>query len=348
MNSHRNARLTFEGRKLLTEHSEFMGLIAVAQAACIRARTARKWRSRFQLLGLDGSIDQISRPMRTRSTIDGHLIERIERLRRIRISSIEEQIKIADCFTLLDEVIAAQGQKMEMLKTYKRGLMQQFFLRGSETIPRLWFPEFRDTPEWEEKRFYDLLDGVLDFRGRTPKKLGMSWGFGEIISFSANNVKNGFIDYAAECYLGSEKLYSRWMGGINLKKSDIVFTMEAPLGNALLVPGTRKYILSQRVVAFKTKSSIANEFLIQLIWSEEFQNAVDLLATGSTVREISQKALQGVLVTLPDKSEQQRIAQCLSSWDAQIISESEKFDSLKTHKKGLTQKLFSTQNEDTV
>jgi len=64
MNSHKNARLTFEGRKLLIEQRiELMGLIAAAQAAGINARTAHKWRSRFQLLGLDGLIDQCSKPM---------------------------------------------------------------------------------------------------------------------------------------------------------------------------------------------------------------------------------------------------------------------------------------------
>lgn len=40
------------------------------------------------------------------------------------------------------------------------------------------------------------------------------------------------------------------------------------------------------------------------------------------------------------RAEQQRIADCLSSLDARIAAESEKLDSLKTHKKGLMQQLF--------
>jgi type I restriction enzyme, S subunit len=252
-----------------------------------------------------------------------------------------EQQKIADCLTSLDEVIAAQGRKVEALKTYKRGLMQQLFPREGETVPRLRFPEFRDGSEWQAKRFFDLLDGVLDFRGRTPTKLGMEWGSGDIMSLSANNVKNGFIDYDADCYFGSEELHSRWMGGTNLEKGDVIFTMEAPLGNALLVPDVRKYILSQRVVAFKTKPSIVNEFLIQLMWSDGFQSAIDLLATGSTAKGISQKALQGVLVALPgSKDEQRRVAQCLSPMDDEIAAETKKLCALKTHKKGLMQQLF--------
>jgi type I restriction enzyme, S subunit len=63
-----------------------------------------------------------------------------------------EQKKIADCLTSLDEVIATQRRKVEALKIFKRGLMQQLFPREGETLPRLRFPEFSDAPEWEERQ----------------------------------------------------------------------------------------------------------------------------------------------------------------------------------------------------
>ncbi|TCO40786.1 type I restriction enzyme S subunit [Dokdonella fugitiva] len=261
------------------------------------------------------------------------------------VPSRNEQQKIADCLTSLDQVIAAQGRKVEALKAHKRGLMQQLFPREGETRPRLRFPEFRDAPEWRTRRFFDLFRDVLDFRGRTPKKLGMEWGGGDIISLSANNVKNGFIDYSAECYLASDELHSRWMAGANLEKDDIVFTMEAPLGKALLIPDQRKYVLSQRVVAFKTKPDVVNAFLIQLIWSDGFQRAIDLLSTGSTAKGVSQKSLQGLVVSLPEKDEQQRIADCLSSLDTQITAETHQLAALKTHKQGLMQQLFPAPEE---
>ena len=39
----------------------------------------------------------------------------------------DEQQRIADCLTSLDDLIAAQTQKLEALKTHKKGLMQQLF-----------------------------------------------------------------------------------------------------------------------------------------------------------------------------------------------------------------------------
>jgi type I restriction enzyme, S subunit len=40
---------------------------------------------------------------------------------------LKEQQKIADCLSSLDDLITAQTQKIEALKTHKKGLMQQLF-----------------------------------------------------------------------------------------------------------------------------------------------------------------------------------------------------------------------------
>jgi type I restriction enzyme S subunit len=43
------------------------------------------------------------------------------------LPEIHEQQRIADCLTSLDDLIAAQTQKLDALKTHKKGLMQQLF-----------------------------------------------------------------------------------------------------------------------------------------------------------------------------------------------------------------------------
>jgi len=85
MNSHKNARLTFEGRKLLIERIAVMGLVPAAQAAGISVYTARKWRTRFDEHGLAGLWDRSSRPTKTRASLDVELLQRIEQLRRGRM-----------------------------------------------------------------------------------------------------------------------------------------------------------------------------------------------------------------------------------------------------------------------
>jgi len=46
----------------------------------------------------------------------------------------KEQQRIADCLTSLDELIAVQAQKLEALKTHKKGLMQQLFPSPEEEV----------------------------------------------------------------------------------------------------------------------------------------------------------------------------------------------------------------------
>jgi transposase InsO family protein len=85
MNSHKNARTTFAGRKLLIERIRTLGLMPAAEAAGISLRTARKWLDRFETLGEAGLMDRSSRPSKTRSTVDDMLRTRIEQLRRNRM-----------------------------------------------------------------------------------------------------------------------------------------------------------------------------------------------------------------------------------------------------------------------
>lgn len=117
-----------------------------------------------------------------------------------------EQTKIASFLSVVDEKISQLTQKHELLSQYKQGMMQKLF---SQQI-RFNADDGSEFGEWEETKFLDLMADLWDYRGRTPKKLGMDWGNGEIQSLSALNIKKGFIDFDADCHLGSEKLYKTW------------------------------------------------------------------------------------------------------------------------------------------
>jgi type I restriction enzyme S subunit len=77
---------------------------------------------------------------------------------KVKFPSIPEQQRIADCLASLDALIAAQSEKLDALKTHKKGLMQQLFPSEGETLPRLRFPEFRDAGEWGSIKLIDVTD----------------------------------------------------------------------------------------------------------------------------------------------------------------------------------------------
>jgi transposase InsO family protein len=109
MNSHKNARTTLQGRKLLIERIGTLGLMPAAEAAGISARTARKWLRRYQDEGEAGLADRSSRPMRTRSTVDEELRHRIERLRRARMPMRRIAQVVGRSVATVSRVLAALG-----------------------------------------------------------------------------------------------------------------------------------------------------------------------------------------------------------------------------------------------
>ncbi|MDM7642600.1 restriction endonuclease subunit S [Leuconostoc citreum] len=207
-------------------------------------------------------------------------------------------------------------------------------------VPELRFKGFTD--DWEDRKFFESIASTIDFRGRTPKKLGMDWSESGYLALSALNVKNGYIDPLADAHYGDENLYKKWMSGKELKKGQVLFTTEAPMGNVAQVPDNNGYILSQRTVAFETKEDImTNDFLAVLLKSPLVFNNLSALSSGGTAKGVSQKSLKGLSITVPfDIDEQQKIGSFFKQLDDTIALHQRKLDLLKEQKKGFLQKMF--------
>ncbi len=253
---------------------------------------------------------------------------------------LEEQQQIGEFFWTLEETITLHQRKLDLLKEQKKGYLQKMFPKNGAKVPELRFAGFAD--DWEERKFFESIASTIDFRGRTPKKLGMDWSDSGYLALSALNVKNGYIDPLADAHYGDEKLYRKWMSGRELKKGQVLFTTEAPMGNVAQVPDDNGYILSQRTVAFETKEDMmTNDFLAVLLKSPLVFNNLSALSSGGTAKGVSQKSLKGLSITVPlDIDEQQKIGSFFKQLDDTIALHQRKLDLLKEQKKGFLQKMF--------
>lgn len=234
----------------------------------------------------------------------------------IPFPTLAEQQKIADCLTSLDELIAAQGRKVETLKTHKRGLMQQLFPRAGETLPRLRFPEFRGAGEWEATSLASA--GVM--------KAGQFVSASDIYDARDND---SFPCYGGNGLRGYTKTFT------HSGQYALIGRQGALCGNAFLVDG--KFHATEHALVVTTASNINVTWLYYMLG---FLN-LNQYSIGQAQPGLSVTVLEKVSVAIPtDIHEQQRIAACLSSLDAQIAAESEKLGALKTHKQGLMQQLF--------
>jgi type I restriction enzyme S subunit len=262
----------------------------------------------------------------------------------IAIPLDDEQQKIASCLSSLDELIAAHSQKLDALKTHKKGLMQQLFPREGETIPHLRFPEFEDAGEWEDISLGEKVDLLSGYPFDGPD---ISQDRSGTRLLRGINVTEGRIRHNPEIdryYTGSTDGLEKYRLHIN----DLIIGMDGSKvgkNSALVTAPDSGSLLIQRVARLRANNPALIQFIFQRINSTTFHSYVDRINTSSGIPHISAKQIKDFRIYFPSDDEQQRIASCLSTLDELIAAQTQKLDALKTHKKGLMQQLFPSPEE---
>ena len=206
--------------------------------------------------------------------------------------------------------------------------------------PQVRFKGYTDT--WEQRKLLDCIQKITDLRGRTPKKLGMEWSESGYLALSALNVKDGYIDFSQDVHYGDPVLYDKWMTGNELHKGQVLFTTEAPMGNVAQIPDNRRYILSQRTIAFDVKPDLITEnFLATVLRTPTVFASLTALSSGGTAKGVSQKSLATVDIAIPaNMNEQEQLASIFSGIDHLITLHQRKYDKLFNLKKAMLEKMF--------
>jgi len=251
----------------------------------------------------------------------------------------EEQQKIADCLSSLDALITAQADKLDALKTHKKGLMQQLFPREGETVPRLRFPEFQNAGEWSEKFVKDFFSV-----GSSKRVLQKDWTTQgvpfyrtrELVSLSKGEPFSSEIFISEELFAELSQKYGAPAEG------DFLVSGVGTLGISYQVKkGDKFYFKDGNVLWFARRGGIDSTYFRCCFHSDWVQNQIFGQTSKSTVGTYTiQNAKKTTFWCPPHVDEQQKIADCLSSLDALITAQADKLDALKDHKIGLMQQLF--------
>lgn len=245
----------------------------------------------------------------------------------IAIPHLPEQQKIADCLSSLDEVIELQAQKLEALKAYKKGLMQQLFPREGETTPRLRFPEFRNAGPWEVKRLGEVFCERSERGGNGLELLSVTISDGVVRAAELERKNNANADLSnykkvrlGDIVYNSMRMWQgasgvSWWHGVVSPAYTVVTPKESQ--NAVFW-----------AYCFKLEHSIAK--------FARFSQGVT-----SDTWNLKYPAFSAIEMAFPaEQAEQLKIADCLSSLDELIELQAKKLEALKAHKKGLMQQLF--------
>lgn len=192
-----------------------------------------------------------------------------------------------------------------------------------------WIPE-----EWEVKSLSDICEKIGDGLHGTPKYDED----GEYYFINGNNLADGSIVYSLETKKVSIEEYEK--NKKILDNNTLLISLNGTIGNIA-------YYKGENVVLGKSSGYInLHDYINRVYMYYYLQNKVIIdyfnrELTGSTIKNLSLNTLRNTKIALPNKLEQQKIAEILSTVDSQIDDTDNLIEKTKELKKGLMQRLLT-------
>ncbi|MEW4662330.1 restriction endonuclease subunit S [Lactiplantibacillus plantarum] len=261
--------------------------------------------------------ERIIGPLLKRSTTNArmmsNLVERDVLKQFLPVPSSIEQSSIGHMLHLIDNLIAANEDKLEQLKTLKKLMMQKIFSQEWR------FKGYTDP--WEQRKLGDITAITM---GQSPSSANYTNNPEDHILVQGNaDMKNGYV------------LPRVWTTQITKKAEagDLILSVRAPVGDI----GKTDYdvVLGRGVASIK-----GNEFIYQTL---KYMNDIGKwtrFSTGSTFESINSADIKDARIGYPKLNEQNLIGNILEKMDSIIAANEDKLNQLKKLKKYLMQNMF--------
>ncbi len=244
----------------------------------------------------------------------------------IPVPPLPEQEKIAGILGTWDEAIEKLSGLIEQKKLLKKGLMQKL-LTGKTRLSGF-------TQPWREVKLGEICkletanskSSLIIENGKyCVIDMGAVSSEAALISTKKTNSNEDLLD------VNDVVMPKDDIGGGNI------------IGKTAIIKQDNTYVLSDHV--FKLKIHKANPtFISYLINSYQYNKYMRRMSCGSAILGLSKKDVEKCLLYIPDDiSEQQAIADVLSTADDEINLLNQKLEALKEQKKGLMQQLLTGQ-----
>ncbi|MBZ5201563.1 restriction endonuclease subunit S [Planomicrobium chinense] len=231
--------------------------------------------------------------------------------------SLLEQKKISNFFTLLNNRISKQQEKIEKLEQFKKGMMQKIF---SQEL-RFKDEDGGEFPEWVEKKLGEMAEVVM---GQSPK--------GE--NYSTDNQNTVLIQGNADMKSGKvvPRIYTSEVTKACLP-GDIIMSVRAPVGEIALTDKTA--CIGRGVCAIR-----GNMFVYHFLSYFNLIKAWNSLSQGSTFESVNGDDIKTLTIPAPSIKEQEKIAEYLTKLEKKVEKEKEKLMVLEEQKRGFMQGMF--------
>ena len=239
----------------------------------------------------------------------------------INIPEIEEQRKIANLLTLLDDRIATQNKIIEDLKKLKSAISKHLFARKDLLETTICLSDIATL-----KNGYAFQSGMYNALGK--------WKILTISNVSGERYIN---DKDCNCII---KLPNDIQNHQVLKEGDILISLTGNVGRVSLCKNGN-YLLNQRVGLLQLAKNVNQEFLYQILSSQRFENSMIACGQGAAQMNIGKGDVENYV--LPYSSNGNNIlfaAKILHSYDECIINELRRLTLLTMQKQYLLTQMF--------
>ncbi|MFG1523852.1 restriction endonuclease subunit S [Halobacteriovorax sp. RZ-3] len=260
----------------------------------------------------------------------------IEQLRSLNIPlpSEKEQKKIAEVLSSVDKVIELTEVEIEKLKNLKKGIMQDLLTKG------IGHTKFKDSPigkipeEWEVTTLDKVSVKIGDGLHSTPKYVDRS----DYYFVNGNNLKDGSIEITKSTKCVSEDEYLNHRK--DLSENTILMSINGTIGNLAYYRG-EPVVLGKSAAYISLESPDYLNYLYYFLDTESIKKYYDLELTGSTIKNLSLKAIRATPIAIPPKEEMEKINNSITSIDETLSGKVTKLEKVKNMKKGLMQDLLT-------
>ena len=203
----------------------------------------------------------------------------------IPLPPLAEQQRISTILDKADAIRRKRQQAIQLADDFLRAVFLDMF-GDPVTNPK----------GWEVRPIDELCTDIVDCVNRTAPVVDYSTPYKMI---RTTNVRNYALDISNVRYV-DEETYKKWTRRLKPKVGDIIFTREAPAGEAAVVHTNEKIFLGQRTMQFRPdQEKISPEYLMFELMGGGVKRQINRMHAGSTVTHLSVPECKKFQVRVP-------------------------------------------------
>ena len=302
-----------------------IGTRMITAVDCTIVRTSKNCNNKYL-------VQYLSTPeyfKKVNSFLGGGTRQRISRgnLSEIQVpmpQDIEEQIKIGEYLTNLDNLIAIHQRKCDDLQEVKKYMLQKLFPQNGAKIPEIRFAGF--TGEWVQRKLRDLAE--VNPKSVVPEEF-------EYVDLESV-VGTEIISHRTESKESAPSRAQRLA-----KAGDVFYQTVRPYqkNNCLFEGAEESYVFSTGYAQLRPHGD--SYLLLTMLQRDDFVNNVLDRCTGTSYPAINANVLADLTISYPeDVHEQKKIGDHFKNLDNLIALQQRKCDDLQEVKKYMLQNMF--------